>query len=135
MHRGSILMAALLGGIILACPAWPAGLEEPFIINDVRTRVGQAFYRGFCTVWNTMEGLPVRDIIITEEPGARASSQLRVLVGGSVAYVGFLSQRSTDIRAEVDRAVALSFRYIFQSATGPEDIAPELYGPDIGSGI
>lgn len=140
MYRSILFLVVLLGSVAPVWPAWTAELEDQFIIGDVHTRVGQDFYRKFCMVWNSMqeipvEGIPVRDIVITEESGARATSKLRVLVGGSVAYVGMLSQRGADVREEVDRAVALSFRKMVQNVTSAENNTPDLFGPGIGSGI
>ncbi|EGJ49795.1 CsgE family curli-type amyloid fiber assembly protein [Desulfocurvibacter africanus] len=138
MQRTIVLLAIFWSGyisVLPACPAWAAELEDQLIINDVYTRVGQDFYQRFCRVWNSFQGIPISDIVITEESSGRAMSKLQVLVGGSVAYVGMISQRGSDVRAEVDRAVALSFRHVVQNITGAEEVAPELSGPGIGSGI
>jgi hypothetical protein len=138
MHRIIVPLAIYLVvsiSILPACPAWAAEMGDQLIINDVYTRVGQDFYQRFCRIWNSFQGIPVSDIVIKEESSGRAMSKLQVLVGGSVAYVGMLSQRGSDVRAEVDRAVSLSFRHVVQNLTGAEEVAPELSGPGIGSGI
>ncbi len=138
MRRSIVLMAALVGVILSGLPerpAWSAEVEDLFIIGDVYSRVGRDFYQGFCRVWNSMDGVPARDIVITEEPGGTTSSRLQVLVGGSVTYIGTLGQRGMNVREEVDRAVSMSVRHIVLNLAVAEEVAPELYGPGIGAGI
>lgn len=127
MYRNFIPIFLLLASVV---SAGAASLDSLLIINDAHTQVGQEFYREFCMIWNSFEGVPGAEIVITEEVGARARSMVQVLVGGTVVYVGNLSQTSSDVPKEAKQATTQAFYHVLENPQGGE-YPPELAGSGI----
>mgnify|MGYP001244682091 CR=1 FL=1 len=75
------------------------------LIDQTRTRIGQDFYRHFCTLWGN-PNIPIRyNIVIKEIPDARWGSFIAVEVNGRPAYRTTLRPRSGGAEEAAKQAI------------------------------
>lgn len=113
MGKTILLTLITLGLLGLACLV-PAEETEVngLIIDQTRTRIGQDFYREFCTLWGEPKSDFRYNISINEIPDARWGSLIIVTVNGQEAYRNTLRPRSGLVEEEAPKAIERAKSYL-----------------------